>query len=108
MRIIKRNIEIYTTSDNKNPFIEWLENLENKTRYRIKIRLDRILLGNLGDYKFVGSGVFELRLCFDSAYRIYFGMEANNAIVLLCGGDKATQSKDIKKAILYWQDYLMR
>jgi putative addiction module killer protein len=81
--------------------------LEDKIlRYRIKERLDRVALGNLGDYKFISNGVYELRLAFGSGYRIYYGSEESTVILLLCGGDKSTQKKDIKKAITYLENYL--
>lgn len=109
MNIIKRQIEIYCATNGKKPFIVWLESLkDSKNRYRIKERLDRIALGNMGDCKALKNGVFELRLDFGSGYRIYFGEENHKIIVLLCGGDKSTQEKDIKKAVKYWEDYLSR
>jgi len=104
-----KELKIYTTSNGKNPFVEWLESLQDKTiRYRIKERLDRIALGNMGDRKPVGNGVMEFRFDFGSGYRIYYGEERNQIVLLLCGGDKATQSKDIKKAHSFWADYLAR
>lgn len=106
---IQKELAIYVTQTGKRPFIEWLESLKDKTiRYRIKERLDRVSLGNLGDHKSVGDGVSELRLKFGSGYRIYYGEDGDSIILLLSGGDKATQSKDIKKAQQYWQDYLKR
>lgn len=65
-----------------------------------------VALGNLGDVKSVGQGVMEMRLPFGSEYRIYFGEQGDSIILLLCGGDKASQVKDIKVAQTYWQDYL--
>lgn len=97
------------TQDGDKPFTDWLESLKDKTvRYRIKERLDRIAIGNLGDYKSIEKGVYELRFAFGSGYRIYFGKEGNNIIVLLCGGDKSSQKKNIKQAVAYWKDYLSR
>jgi putative addiction module killer protein len=102
-------IEIYTTETGELPFTEWLESLKDKTaRYRIKVRLDRVSLGNLGDYKPVERGVSELRLKFGPGYRIYFGYADKTVVLLLCGGDKSSQEKDIKRAIYYWEDYLAR
>lgn len=106
---VQKELAIYVTQNGKRPFIEWLESLKDKTiRYRIKERLDRVSLGNLGDHKSVGNGVSELRLKFGSGYRIYYGEDGDSIILLLSGGDKDTQSKDIKKAQQYWQDYLKR
>ncbi|MFN7903952.1 MAG: type II toxin-antitoxin system RelE/ParE family toxin [Pseudobdellovibrionaceae bacterium] len=61
--------------------------------------------GNLGDVKPVGEGVNELRLAFGAGYRIYFGSVGDELIILLCGGDKSSQDKDIKKAKEFWSDY---
>lgn len=103
--VIRKHLEIYTLSDGEQPFIEWLESLDDQIRYRVKTRFDRVALGNLGDYKSISDGVFELRLNFGSGYRIYCGQNNNTVILLLCGGDKQSQQKDIKKAIHYWKLY---
>ena len=101
------SIEIYSTDDGYAPFIVWLEALkDNTTRYRIKERLDRVSLGNLGDYKPLERGVSELRFDFGPGYRVYFGQTKRKIVLLLCGGEKSGQKKDIKRAIQYWQDYL--
>ncbi|GAF88378.1 unnamed protein product, partial [marine sediment metagenome] len=76
--------------------------------YRIKERLDRIILGNMGDTKFVQDGIYEIRLNFATGYRVYFGNIDNKNILLLCGGDKSSQNKDIEKAKKYLQEYLSR
>ena len=107
--IIQKSIEIYVTSRGRKPFIEWLESLQDKTaRYRIKECLDRLSLGNLGDFKSIGEGVFEQRLNFGSGYRIYFGHNPGSFVLLLCAGNKATQKKDIQQAKAFWKDYLER
>lgn len=72
------------------------------------MRLDRVALGNLGDHKFIGDGVFELRMDFGGGCRIYYANESDKIILLLCDGNKSTQKKDVKKAIAYWQNYLSR
>lgn len=100
-------IEIYASETGEAPFVEWLESLrEGIIRNRIKERLDRVRLGNLGDYKPIAEGVFELRFAFGAGYRVYFGHIDQKIVLLLCGGDKSTQQKDIKKAISYWKDYI--
>lgn len=102
-------IKIYTTESGKQPFIEWLEALKNKDdRYRIKERLDRVALGNLGDWKSITGDLCEFRCHFSSWFRIYFGWDKDEIILLLCGGNKSSQSSDIKKAKQYWEDYLRR
>ena len=77
MKIVKQKVlDIYVTSDGEQPFVNWLESLKNNNdRYRIKKRLDRVVLGNLGDYKYISDGVYELRANFGSGYRIYYGKE---------------------------------
>ena len=69
-------------------------------------RVLRFETGNLGDHKSVGSGVWEARLDFGPGYRIYFGKDGKSVILLLAGGSKASQGRDIRRAQTYWQDYL--
>lgn len=99
-------IEIYTTFAGEAPFIEWLESLDNTVQERIKQRLNRIMVGNLGDYKVLQGGVSEFRFPFGPGYRVYYGLENQKIILLLCGGGKSSQQRDIKKAIIYLNDYL--
>lgn len=75
---------------------------------RIVARLDRIACGNLGDTKSVGDGVSEIRFPFGSGYRVYFSRDRNKIIILLCGGDKGSQRKDIRAAKNYLNDYRRR
>ncbi len=101
-----RMIEIYRSRNGREPFTEWLNTIrDRKTQRRIRTRLASLKLGNFGNYKSVGEGVFELRFHFGVGYRIYFG-EVNNAVVLLlCGGDKSSQTRDIERAKTYWLEY---
>ena len=103
---LKKQIEVYTESTGLSPFINWLEDLDPPIRFRVKERLDRVALGNLGDYKQINNNIFELRLTFGDGYRIYFYKKDSKIIVLLSGGNKSTQKKDIKKAMSYLNDYL--
>ncbi len=99
----------YLTEDEKNPFRKWLEGLRDRqVRAKIRVRLNRIRLGNFGDSKSVGSGVNELRISYGPGYRVYFGRKGNTVVILLLGGDKKTQSDDIALAKRYWDDYLRR
>jgi putative addiction module killer protein len=87
--------EIKTT----NIFDKWLATLKDRgAATRILSRLYRMEKGNLGDVKSVGKNLFEVRLFFGSGYRLYYTLEGQTIILLLCGGDKASQSKDIEKA----------
>jgi putative addiction module killer protein len=99
----------YLTEDGQNPFRVWLEKLRDRqARAKIRVRLNRIRLGNFGDCKPVGNGVSELRIPHGPGYRVYFGRRGNAVVILLYGGDKKTQSKDIALAQKYWNDYLRR
>lgn len=72
---------------------------------RILTRIDRLRFGNFGDCKSVGSGVFELRIPLGPGYRVYFGLVGTEVVLLLGGGDKSTQQKDIKACQQYWTEY---
>ena len=99
-------IREYLSPDGKAPFSEWLKDLRDRqARARILTRFNRVRLGNFGDCKSLGDGVFELRMTFGPGYRVYFGREGEQVILLLCGGDKSTQDQDIEKAKAAWTDY---
>jgi putative addiction module killer protein len=100
-------IIIYSTSTGKEPYSEWEERLDKMTMAIVKNRLDRVRLGNFGDATLMkgGEGIWELRMDFGPGYRIYFGKSTTNVIVLLVGGNKKNQSRDIAKAKQYWADY---
>ena len=75
---------------------------------RVQARIFRIEAGNLGDNKTVGHGVFEIRLNFGPGYRVYFGFDGRQVVVLLGGGSKGTQKRDIIQSRRFWIDYLNR
>ncbi len=75
-------------------------------RKRILVRVARLEQGNYGDCEPVGEGVSELRMFFGPGYRVYFGEDETNIVVLLCGGDKGSQNQDIREAKAYWKEYL--
>lgn len=92
-----KRIIIYTAPDGKSPFSTWLYGLQDRNlQRRVVERMDRVEEGNYGDYKSVGDGILELR--FRVGLRIYFSERENVIVLLLCGGDKKTQSKDIARA----------
>lgn len=97
-----RTIQIYIDSNGHSPFTRWLKSLDQVLRSIIDNRLIRVQKGNLGDYKSLKNGVFELRI--QSGYRIYFAM-IGTTILLLCGGSKSTQRQDIRRAKAYWKEY---
>lgn len=81
-------------------FSKWLESLRDRNaRSRVQARIIRLGLGNPGDVKSVGHGVSELRIDYGPGYRVYFIEKGSELVILLAGGNKSTQSKDIKKAI---------
>jgi putative addiction module killer protein len=80
-------------------FDRWLDRLADaRARARIQVRLDRLRLGNFGDAKAVGDGISELRVDYGPGYRVYFARRGARLVLLLCGGDKSTQSRDIAAA----------
>ena len=103
---MKLTIREYLSADGRDFFREWLEGLDVPVRARIQARILRFEIGNLGDHKFVGGGVWEARFMFGKGYRIYFGKEGRSIIILLLGGDKSSQAGDIRKAQLFWKEYL--
>jgi len=104
-----KELREYLTSDGQSPFGNWLKSLKDKSaRAKIRIRLDRLKLGNLGIYKSVGQGVTELIIDFGPGYRVYIGQDGDTTVLLLCGGTKKTQENDIRQAKEYWQDYKRR
>jgi putative addiction module killer protein len=99
-------LKLYTRADGVVPFREWVKSLRDSlTQDRIDQRVSRFRAGNTGDCKSVGGGVWEARLHFGPGYRIYYALDGSELIVLLCGGDKSTQAKDIRTAREYWEDY---
>jgi putative addiction module killer protein len=106
-RIVEpKQIIFYTDENGNEPFQLWLDALRDKQgRRRIINRLLRIQQGNYGDVEPIGEGLSELRLFFGPGYRVYFGEDAGNIVVILCGGDKSSQDSDIENAKVYWQEY---
>lgn len=81
-------------------FAQWLDDLRDiQARARVQSRIERLAAGNPGDVEPVGEGVSELRINYGPGYRVYFKQRGRELIILLAGGDKATQAKDIKAAL---------
>lgn len=104
MSMIK--IDVYKTSDDKSPYYEWLDELDIPIQAIIEKRMARVRLGNFGDHHNVKGcpGVYELIFDFGPGYRIYYGKKGLSVIILLIGGDKRSQKRDIAKAKRYWQE----
>jgi putative addiction module killer protein len=89
------------------PFDEWLEGLRDKrTKAVVATRLNRVVQGNFGLCRRLDESIWELKIGCGPGLRVYFAEDGEAIVVLLCGGDKSTQSKDIEKAREYWADYL--
>jgi len=101
-----KEIVVFRTSNGRVPFEEWLDDLDDKRAVaRVLARLARVRQGNLGDCKPVGEGVSELRVDYGPGYRVYFGQKGRTLVVLLCGGDKRTQDRDIRLAKEFWCEF---
>jgi len=100
------DIHKYQDANGKVPFDHWLRRLkDSRAKARILVRIDRLRLGNEGDWKSVGDGVRELRVPEGPGYRVYYARDGSELVLLLCGGDKSSQDGDIGKAKKYWRDY---
>jgi putative addiction module killer protein len=101
-------VRIYARPDGAEPYTRWETGLrDRKVRARIRARIGRLRLGHFGDAKRVGE-VFELRIHIGRGYRIYYGREGDAVVILLCGGDKGSQARDIERAEGYWREYRSR
>ena len=102
-------LDYYLTETGGKPFKEWLDGLKDITaRQKVRIRLDRVRLGNLGRNRSIGEGVYELKIDYGPGYRVYYALEKKMLILLLMGGDKSSQDKDIALARKYWQGHKRR
>lgn len=92
-------IDIAQTVKQTPIFAKWIRSLrDRKAQTIIAARIDRVAHGNMGDIKSLGGGLYEIRVTFGAGYRVYYTMVSGQIIVLICGGDKSTQQRDIEKA----------
>lgn len=92
--------------DGREPFSEWLHSIKDKVaQSRIRIRMRQVQAGNFGDCEPVGGGVVELRVHVGAGYRVYCGRHGKTVVLLLCGGDKASQAADVKRAKKLWSEW---
>ena len=98
----------YLASTGRSPFAEWFDSLAPDAAARVAIALKRMQQGNLSNAKAVGEGVLELRINFGPGYRIYFGYDGKTLVILLSGGTKRRQQRDIETAKKQWSDYKKR
>src|ERR1051326_8973090 len=98
-------LRYYVSETGESPFAEWFGSLDPIARARVATALARIEQGNLSNVKPVGQGVFEYRIDFGPGYRVYFGHDGPTLVILLTGGTKKRQQRDIDEAHACWQDY---
>jgi len=109
MQTSPKKTYIYQNKLGRCPFEEWLDSFKDrKGAAKIRVKIARARMGNFGKCASVGEGVYELKIDFGPGYRVYFGQVGDAIVILLCGGDKRTQPKDIKLAQEYWADYWRR
>jgi putative addiction module killer protein len=94
--------------DGRQPFAEWFADLEPMMRAKVARAVARIEQGNLSNAKPVGGGVLEYRIDFGPGYRVYFARDGETLVILLTGGSKKRQQRDIEAASTCWQDYKRR
>lgn len=107
---MEKELIFYESPKGKLPFEKWLSKVNDlRAQVKVETRLNRLIKGNYGDCSPLRNGVSELRIDYGPGYRVYFGEMKNElVIVLLLGGTKKTQSKDVELAIQYWEDYKQR
>lgn len=98
----------YETIDGRVPFAEWFDSLGARVAAKVTTALTRMELGNFGDHKSVGGGVWERRIDFEKGYRLYYMQDGDDIVLLFCGGTKARQQADIDKAKQYQKDFKKR
>jgi putative addiction module killer protein len=102
-------IRHYVSRAGKDVFDDWLSRLNDvRARAKIAVRIDRLAVGNFGDCKPLGGGLYELRIDWGPGYRVYYAMLGRVCVLLLCGGDKRKQSSDIGRAQDFLKDYKER
>ena len=105
MQIVTRDVRNYITPEGRNPFRQWLAQLQNKkTRSIVRKRIARLRDGNFGDFKKLNKDLYELRINYGPGYRVYFSIFDSRVVILLCGGRKGTQQRDIARAQNYWNE----
>ena len=102
-------INEYLDEQGNSPYGVWLKGLrDSRAKAKVMMQVDRMELGLFGDSQAIGDGLSELRIHYGSGYRVYYGKENQQVYLVLCGGDKTTQSKDIERAKLYWRNHKQR
>lgn len=98
----------YLDDEDQSPFGNWLDEIDAIAAAKVTVAMTRLSLGNISNVKGVGAGVLECRIDFGPGYRIYFGKDGEKIIILLAGGTKKRQQRDIELAQNRWKDYKAR
>src|SRR5437870_7200616 len=98
-------IRYHVASDGQQPFAAWFADLAAVARAKVTRAMVRLEQGNFSNVKSVGEGVFEYRIDFGPGYRVYFGRDGEALVILLTGGTKKRQQRDIDDAHVFWRDY---
>lgn len=98
----------YLDASGRSPFADWFERLDVQAALKVRRVVARMEAGNFGDTKSVGKGVLECRIDFGPGYRLYYGRDGGELVILLAGGTKRRQQKDIEKAQEFWAAYKAR
>lgn len=102
-------VVIYQTVKGISPFEVWIGKLKDRrAKIHVMRRVQRVMMGNFGDHKWIGDGLVELRIDHGPGYRVYYFQDGSKVVVLLCAGDKRTQATDIERAREYRADYERR
>src|ERR1700730_2888374 len=102
------DVREYNDRDGRSPYAAWFNRLNAQAAAKVTTSLTRLAQGNFSNVKGVGTGVFECRIDFGPAYRVYFGKDGERLVILLGGGTKKRQQQDIETALVRWQDYKRR
>jgi putative addiction module killer protein len=101
-------IKEYLAPNGRSPFGKWFDRLNSEAAAKVTVAITRMAKGNLSNIESVGQGVHEYKINFGPGYRVYFGKDGEELIILLAGGTKKKQSRDIAEAQAIWADYKKR
>jgi len=101
-------VRYYVSPGDKSPFEDWFDGLDAAAAAKVAVALARLEQGNLSNVKGVGEGVLECRINWGPGYRVYLGRDGETLVILLAGGTKQRQQRDIEAAKARWADYKQR
>jgi putative addiction module killer protein len=101
-------IREYIDAAGRSPYAAWFDSLNAEAAAKVAVAVTRMSLGNFSNVKGAGGGLFEYRIDFGPGYRVYFGKDGSTLVILLGGGTKKRQQRDIKHALACWKDYKER